>query len=142
MKACFKCGVKKPLSDFYTHSRMADGHLNKCKSCTKTDTKKTYSANIVEKHAYERRRNQDPKRRAAKKKYEKSHRVRNPEKDRARYTLRNAVRDGRVIKQPCCYCGSKKSQGHHHDYSKPLDVIWACFKCHREREHGQTVTAV
>jgi len=37
VKTCRKCLVEKPLSDFYAHKDMADGHLNKCKCCTKLD---------------------------------------------------------------------------------------------------------
>lgn len=34
-KKCFICGGVKPIDDFYKHPFMSDGHLNKCKECTK-----------------------------------------------------------------------------------------------------------
>lgn len=37
MKICFKCGAEKPLDQYYRHKGMFDGHLNKCKACTKKD---------------------------------------------------------------------------------------------------------
>src|SRR5262245_57245350 len=32
-KVCQKCGVVKPLTDFYRHPSTKDGHLNTCKPC-------------------------------------------------------------------------------------------------------------
>jgi hypothetical protein len=40
-KVCFKCNEQKELKDFYTHPKMKDGYLGKCKICTKLDTKIT-----------------------------------------------------------------------------------------------------
>lgn len=38
-KKCFKCGKVKDIELFYKHSKMKDGHLNKCIECSKKDCK-------------------------------------------------------------------------------------------------------
>lgn len=47
----------------------------------------------------------------------------------ARSQLTQAIKSGKVIKESC-YCGETKVEGHHPDYSKSLQVIWACKKHH------------
>lgn len=49
--------------------------------------------------------------------------------------LTNAVRDGRVIRQPCLVCGAEKVEAHHPDYAKPLEVLWFC-RPHHKAHHG------
>ena len=58
----------------------------------------------------------------------------NPKKYKAVYAVSNALRDGKITKAVQCEnCGSNdKLEGHHHDYDKPLDVVWVCNPCHRE----------
>lgn len=52
--------------------------------------------------------------------------------------LTYAVRMGQLIRPDLCErCGRKgRVDGHHHDYSKPLDVEWLCRTCHMA-EHGR-----
>lgn len=38
---------------------------------------------------------------------------------------------GKLIQRPCYLCGNEKSEAHHPDYDKPLEVVWVCRKHHR-----------
>lgn len=40
-------------------------------------------------------------------------------------------RRGAIKKTPCCVCGEDSNEMHHADYSKPLEVTWLCYTCHR-----------
>lgn len=127
-KVCFKCGVEKAIEDFYVHPKMADGRLGKCKDCTKIDVRNRPKALV---RAYERRRGQTSARRASQLVQQKAARALHPEKFKARSAVSNAIRSGRLVRRPCRGCGStSKVEGHHPDYSKPLDVVWLCDACH------------
>ena len=147
MKTCFKCGDTKPLDDFYRHPQMADGHLNKCKECNREDSRQEYWRNSQNARwaAKQRARGRDKWRRlyrgttselpSAAKARTKRYRAEHPHRFRAHSALGNAVRDGRITKPKTCQrCGAeplpRDLHGHHHDYSKPLDVEWVCTTCH------------
>ncbi len=71
-KTCFKCLCVRPLNDFYKHKMMADGHLNKCKPCTKSDVKNHRAANIDRIREYDKSRAIAPHRVEAREKYRKT----------------------------------------------------------------------
>ena len=63
--------------------------------------------------------------------YKKLQVERYPEKINARKKVSRAVKTGKLIKQSCEKCGELKTQAHHDDYTKPLDIRWLCRKCHK-----------
>lgn len=145
MKTCFKCLLSKPLDEFYSHPRMADGHLNKCKACSRSDTAKRKTENKKNPDWIEKeilRSRLKSRRERAEGKYrgnrtdetDRSRRFRekNPLKYKAHNLVNNAIRSGKITPLPCVICG-EKAQAHHEDYSKPLDVIWYCPQHHSER---------
>lgn len=139
-KTCRTCGETKQTSGFYAIGTTY--FVKDCKECYKARVKRRYYKKHADVCAYERKRWKDPRRREYAMKKMREHRAKNPEKTKARNAVANAIRDGRIIKPTTCpHCGStERIQAHHHDYTKPLDVAWACFKCHRSKYHGQRVS--
>jgi len=129
-KQCFKCGEVKPLSDFYKHAQMADGHVNKCKECNKRDVKENREKNVDYYRDYDNARGNRQGY-----KYIKNYRNEFPMKYAAPKFIGNAVKDGRLIKpDECSECGVKHRSihGHHDDYAKPTIVRWLCPSCHKK----------
>ena len=54
---------------------------------------------------------------------------RHPERHAARRAVAEALRTGALIRQPC-FCGTHRSEGHHRDYAKQLEVLWLCRRHH------------
>ncbi len=108
-KICSKCKIKKPVRDFYEHKR--DVYRSRCKPCHLGDNKEYRST------GYYREYLSSPDIAA---------------KYFARRYLSHAVRDRRISKEPCAFCGAEQVQGHHPDYNQPLLIVWLCITCHRK----------
>ena len=133
MKTCFKCLTSKPLSEFYRHHMMADGHLGKCKDCTRRDVKLHRQSKIDRIRQYDRERADLPHRKALRERVSREWQERYPDRRRAHHEAANATRGGKLSRPGCCEgCGKEgvRLERHHHDYAKPLVVVWLCRPCH------------
>lgn len=132
-KECFKCKTIKPLSEFYKHSAMGDGHLNKCKECTKNDATAHRNKNLEKIRAYDRSRAKEPERAKAAQEIANAWRKADSRRARAHNAVTRAIKKGLLVRRPCVRCGEQKSLAHHEDYDKPLEVMWLCQPCHKQR---------
>jgi hypothetical protein len=155
MKVCKECKIKKPLTDYYVHKETSDGYLNKCKECVKQRVHKHRINNTITINEYDKKRNILPHRVEARKNYTKTesgkiarkqallnYKHNYPLKYAAHVITTNAIRDGNLIKKTSCSkCNSTcKIEGHHNDYTKPLDVTWLCELCHKEwHRHNKAI---
>jgi hypothetical protein len=138
---CKHCSQDKAADCFYKSSP------SKCKDCVKAAVNQHRQANLERVRAYDRMRGSQSHRVAARAEYRKtpayaqSHEAaalrwsaKHPERRKASHIVGNAVRDGRLIPWPVCAlpeCDGKP-QGHHPDYSRPLDVVWLCDTHHKQ----------
>lgn len=132
MKRCFKCLCELPMTEFYKHSAMSDGHLNKCKACTKKDVLEHRLKNLDRVRAYDRLRATEPKRMANNSRVTAAWRKSDPRRSAAHNAVARALRKGQLQKWPCEVCGDDKSHAHHPTYDAPLLVTWLCAPHHKE----------
>ena len=134
MKPCFKCGIVKPLIDFYQHKQMSDRHLGKCKDCAKLDVRMNYETRHDQYIAYEHKRR--PRTKVQRKYVSEAELLLHK---RANTAVQIALRSQKLQKHPCETCGStNRIHAHHDDYSKPLNVRWLCPKHHAEHHQHNT----
>jgi ribosomal protein S27AE len=122
------------LAAFYTHPATTDGHLGKCKECTKVDVKRNRRARLEQYRRHDRERYQNPERRESAIERTAASNARHPDQQRARSAVSHALRDGKLVRRPCENCGASRAEAHHEDYSQPLKVRWLC-KHHHEAVH-------
>ena len=106
---CSRCGRFLPEAAFTVDKSKPHGRRYSCREC----------------EHYRRRGRHTPGRR--------NNADRN--KNLARGRLRDAVKYGKVEKPKHCQrckaaTPAKALDGHHEDYSRPLDVVWLCRSCH------------
>lgn len=135
-RICKTCGLEKDDDSFYPSI------TTYCRACWRQRVRENRAANPEQYRAYDRLRANRPDRVAARAAYQASEHGREtgnaakrryaarPDRRTAHIALGNAIRDGHVIRQPCLVCGEPKSDGHHFDYGRPLDVIWLCRHHH------------
>lgn len=133
-KQCFKCGRILDIGEFYKHPAMKDGHLGKCKECTKKDVLTRARLHSDKIKAYERIRSKTEKRKNSRKVYVKKYRQEHPERTRIYTAVERAIRKGVIVKpNNCCICGVEtKLYAHHPNYNDPFNVIFMCQSCHKK----------
>ena len=128
-KVCFKCGRLLPLSEFYAHPRMADGHLNKCKSCTKKDTRERYDKKILDPEWAESERERGR---------EKYHRL--GYGDKRHFQTRSLGCDKNISRRLVVrgYDMTNK-EAHHWNYNEPYSVFIVSRSAHKRIHRHITV---
>ncbi len=139
MKHCLKCKVGKASSRFSKCRQRKDGLQDQCKEC-RQEYQQKYRQTERGKEVFQKYGKTTKGREALQRHEQKQHQV-YPERLKAHRTLNNAIRDGKLTRPSVCESCFEEEliDGHHKDYSKPLDVEWLCKKCHKQL-HREEVT--
>lgn len=124
-KICFKCGRELPLSEFYKHSQMADGHLNKCKECTKNDVKRNYEEKSQDEDWMEKERAR------GREKYKRLNYKDKPFTHKTKRNVNPIEGETAAALRRKGYSTSGK-EAHHWNYNQPKSVFLLSRKAHHK----------
>jgi len=130
---------------------MPDGHLNKCKECTRKDVIENRNKKIEYYREYDKKRMYAPQRVKAREEYRKTdagkkatynatknYRAKHPDRQKIYRDCEKTLVNPHV----CSQCGGTVIvEAHHDDYNKPFDVRWLCRECHRGWHKNNTPTS-
>lgn len=71
--------------------------------------------------------------------YRKDWVLRNRNKQIAHQIIQNLIKTNKIKRMSCEICSDPKTDAHHHDYTKPLEVAWLC-RIHHTEEHKRLGT--
>ena len=135
MKKCSLCKELKHLNDYHKHDKNKDGLRSVCKECRKPKSRAYYLKNRKKIIKRVNEYSNTEKAKKARSRRQKVAYKKDKSKIAARNKLNDAVRRGKIKKQPCKVCGEIKNlEAHHIDYDKPLLVEWYCSYHHRKIE--------
>ena len=137
MKRCSKCNKNLDEEAFSLCRGNKDGRQDWCRLCQSEHNKTPKRRAAID--ATTRRYRMTDRFRKLHNKDSALRVARNPQRAKARRMVGNAIHAGKLKRQPCSIRGVPEAQAHHKDYSKPFDIVWLCFKHHREA-HGQKPT--
>ena len=112
---------------------MSDGHLNKCKECNKQDVLEHRLKNIDRIREYDRVRSKNAERMKTASEISNAWRKADKRRTKCHNAVKRAIQNGTLIRMPCIKCNSEKSLAHHENYDEPLNVMWLCQPCHKQR---------
>ena len=156
-RICTVCKVEKPYGEFYKSKKGKDGYAEQCKACRLIKGREYYHRRkevclakqerwaernpdkiLKNQRAYYERNREKildklrESRKATGYANTKAYRKRNKQKIESHNYVALAIKFGHLVRPETCDKCKKpcKPQAHHHDYEKPLEVVWLCPKCH------------
>lgn len=134
-KRCATCKEIKLHVEFAPHNGSHDGRRNHCRTCLAVG-RRAVKSETPEQTARRKQRQSRPEWQRSHAEALRRHAERFPKAARASRLATAAVKAGRLKPAERCQAADCDYAGrlekHHHDYDKPLSVLWVCPMHHRQ----------